>query len=231
MLEVKNLSTYFKQGDSTVKAVDNVSFSVAKGEILGLVGESGSGKSTIAHSILKLIPASASVSGEIIFENRNLLQLAEPELIKIRGSKISMIFQDPFTSLNPVLTIGEQIAEVLRFHQGMNRQQARDRAIELLETVRIRNSGLRVRDYPHQFSGGMQQRVMIAIALACEPEFLIADEPTTALDVTIQAEILRLIKSLQQKLGFGMIFITHNFRVAKIVCGRYAVMQKGKIVE
>ena len=231
MLEVKNLSTYFKQGDSTVKAVDNVSFSVAKGEILGLVGESGSGKSTIAHSILKLIPASASVSGEIIFENRNLLQLAEPELIKIRGSKISMIFQDPFTSLNPVLTIGEQIAEVLRFHQGMNRQQARDRAIELLETVRIRNSGLRVRDYPHQFSGGMQQRVMIAIALACEPEFLIADEPTTALDVTIQAEILRLIVELKEKFNLGIMYITHNFGIVKNICQRVVVLNKGRVVE
>ncbi len=228
MLEVKSLSTSFP----SIKAVDNVSFSINPGEVLGIVGESGSGKSTVALSIMRLIyPPGEIVSGEIIFNNQNLLKLSEKQMIKIRGAKISMIFQDPFSSLNPVLTVGEQIAEAIRLHQGLGKKRAWQKAIEMLETVQIKNPQARIKDYPHQFSGGMQQRVMIAMALACQPDILIADEPTTALDVTIQAEILRLLKELQQKLGFGIIYITHNFGIVKHICDRVVVMYKGKIVE
>ena len=232
MLEVKNLSTYFYQDDAIVKAVDDISLSVEKGEVLGILGESGSGKSTIAHSILRLIqPPGKIVSGEIIFNGRDLLRLTDEEIINIRGAKISMIFQDPFTSLNPVFTVGEQIVEVIRLHQGLNKKEAWEKAIQMLETVQIKYPGARVRDYPHQFSGGMRQRAMIAMALACKPELLIADEPTTALDVTIQAEILKLIKEIQQKFNLSVIYITHNFGIIKAICQRVIVVSKGKIVE
>jgi len=228
MLQVKNLSTYFQ----SVKAVDDVSFSVSPGEVLGIVGESGSGKSTVALSIMRLIyPPGKIVSGEIVFNNQDLLKLSERQMIKIRGAKISMVFQDPFSSLNPVLTVGEQIAEAIRLHQGLGKKRAWQKAIEMLETVQIKNPQARIKNYPHQFSGGMQQRVMIAMALACQPEILIADEPTTALDVTIQAEILRLLKELQNQFGFGIIYITHNFGIVKHICDRVVVMYKGKIVE
>ncbi|MFC1571094.1 ABC transporter ATP-binding protein [Candidatus Margulisiibacteriota bacterium] len=232
MLEVKNLSTYFYQDGSIVKAVDNVSFSVGKGEILGILGESGSGKSTIAHSILRLIyPPGKIVAGEIIFNGQDLLKLSEEQMIKIRGAKISMIFQDPFSSLNPVYTVGDQIAEAIRLHQGLNKRDSWQKAIEMLDTVHIKKPELRIKDYPHQFSGGMRQRVMIAMALACRPELLIADEPTTALDVTIQAEILKLLKEVQQKFNLGIIYITHNFGIIKAICQRVLVMYKGKLIE
>ncbi|PIS30488.1 peptide ABC transporter ATP-binding protein [Candidatus Saganbacteria bacterium CG08_land_8_20_14_0_20_45_16] len=232
MLEVKNLSTYFFQDNEVVKAVGDVSFSLEEGEILGILGESGSGKSTIAHSILKLVyPPGKIVSGEIIFNGQDLLKLAEEETIEIRGAKISMIFQDPFSSLNPVLTVGEQIAEVISLHQGLSRRAAWNQAIEMLKLVKIKDSALRIKDYPHQFSGGMRQRVMIAMALACQPELLIADEPTTALDVTIQAEILSLLAELQQKLKLSIIYITHNFGIIKALCRRVIVLQAGRVVE
>lgn len=230
MLEVKNLSTYFYSQDSAIKAVDDVSFSVNRGETLGLLGESGSGKSTVALSIMRLIyPPGKIIKGSIFLDEKDLFSASEAEMIDIRGAKISMIFQDPFSSLNPVFTVGDQISEAISLHQRLKGAKAQDKTQKMLELVKIDKS--RINDYPHQFSGGMRQRVMIAMALACEPEFLIADEPTTALDVTIQAEILQLIKDLQKQLGFGIIFITHNFKIAKHVCDRFAVMQNGKIVE
>lgn len=232
MLEVKNLSTYFSQNDAIVKAVDDISLSVEKGEVLGVLGESGSGKSTIAHSILRLIqPPGKIVSGEIIFNGQDLLKLTDEEIIKIRGAKISMIFQDPFTSLNPVFTVGEQIVEAIRLHQRLNKKNAWEKAIQMLETVYIKNPQKRVRDFPHQFSGGMRQRVMIAMALACQPKLLIADEPTTALDVTIQAEILKLLRELQAKFKLSIIYITHNFGIVKKICDRVVVLSKGQVVE
>ena len=232
MLEVRNLSTYFYQEDSVVKAVEGVSLAVASGETLGIVGESGSGKSTLALSLMRLIyPPGKIVSGEVVFNGRDLMKLSEEEMIKIRGAKISIIFQDPFTSLNPVYTVGDQIAEAIELHQGLSRREAWRKAVEMLEIVRIKESGVRVKDYPHQFSGGMRQRVMIAMALACKPEILIADEPTTALDVTIQAEILRLLKELQKELKLSIIYITHNFGIVKQMCERVMVMRQGKVVE
>lgn len=232
MLEAKNLSTYFYLDNSIVKAVDNISFKAEKGETLGLLGESGSGKSTVALSIMRLIsPPGKIVSGEILFNGQDLLKLPEDQMIKVRGAKISMIFQDPFSSLNPVLTIGEQIAEAIILHQGINKRQAWHKTIEMLDMVQIKDANKRIKDYPHQFSGGMRQRVMIAMALACQPELLIADEPTTSLDVTIQSEILGLLKELQKKFNLGIIYITHNFGIINDLCDRVAVMYKGKIVE
>ena len=223
MLEVKNLSVTYPN----VKAVDDISFSVGQGEILGILGESGSGKSTVALSVMRLVKA----SGEIIFNGRDLLKLSEEEMIKVRGAKIAMIFQDPFTSLNPVLTIGDQIAEAIELHQGLSRKESLVKAIAMLELVKINNPDKRLNDYPHQLSGGMRQRVMIAMALACRPELLIADEPTTALDVTIQAEILQLLQELQAKLRLSIIYITHNFGIIRRLCQRVIVMNKGRIVE
>lgn len=232
MLNVKKLSTYFYPEGKEVRAVDDVSFSVGKGEILGILGESGSGKSTIAHSIMRLIyPPGKIVSGEIIFNGLDLLKLTEEDMIRIRGAKISMVFQDPFTSLNPVYSVGDQIAEAIQLHQGLKRKEAWDKAVEMLATVHIKDPSARVRDYPHQFSGGMRQRVMIAMALACKPELLIADEPTTALDVTIQAEILRLLKEIQEKFDLSVVYITHNFGIIKAICQRVIVLYKGKLVE
>jgi peptide/nickel transport system ATP-binding protein len=232
MLNVKNLSTYYYPEGKEIRAVDSVGFRLAAGEILGILGESGSGKSTLAHSILRLISSPGKiVSGEIIFNGHDLLKLSEEEMIKIRGAKISMVFQDPFTSLNPVYTVGDQIAEVIRLHQGLNRKDAWDKAIQMLQTVHIKDPSSRIKNYPHQFSGGMRQRVMIAMALACQPELLIADEPTTALDVTIQAEILKLIKEIQEKYNLSVIYITHNFGIIKALCQRVLVLYKGKIVE
>jgi len=232
MLNVKNLSTYFYQEGAVVKAVDDVSFSVGKGEILGILGESGSGKSTIAHSLLRLIyPPGKIVSGEIIFNGQDLLKLSEEAMIKIRGAKISMVFQDPFASLNPVYTVGDQIAEAIKLHQGLKRKEAWDKAVQMLDTVHIKDPRARAHDYPHQFSGGMRQRAMIAMALACQPELLIADEPTTALDVTIQAEILRLIKEIQAEFNLSVVYITHNFGIIKALCQNVIVLYKGKLVE
>jgi peptide/nickel transport system ATP-binding protein/oligopeptide transport system ATP-binding protein len=232
MLEVKALSTYFYQDEAVVKAVEGVSLSVASGETLGVVGESGSGKSTLALSLMRLIyPPGKIVSGEVVFNGQDLMKLTEQEMIKVRGAKISIIFQDPFTSLNPVFTVGDQIAEAIALHQGSSRKQAWSKAVEMLEMVKIKDGKARVKDYPHQFSGGMRQRVMIAMALACRPEVLIADEPTTALDVTIQAEILKLLKELQKELKLSIIYITHNFGIIKEMCERVVVMCQGKVVE
>jgi len=232
MLEVKNLSTYYYLEEKVVKAVDNINFYLDKGETLGIVGESGSGKSTVALSLLRLIyPPGRIVSGEIVFNQKDLMKLTESEMIKIRGAKISMIFQDPFTSLNPVYTIGDQIAEAIELHQGLTRKEAWKKAIGMLDTVQIKDPALRIKDYPHQLSGGMRQRVMIAMALACQPELLIADEPTTALDVTIQAEILKLLKELRQKFNLSIIYITHNFGIVKEICDRVIVMYQGRVVE
>ncbi|MCU0641187.1 MAG: ABC transporter ATP-binding protein [Candidatus Margulisbacteria bacterium] len=228
MLEINELTVTYPE----VTAVDNVSFAVAKGEALGLVGESGSGKSTIALAIMRLIDRPGKIeNGQVWFNGRDLRQLPECEMIAVRGGQISLIFQDPFTSLNPVLTVGDQIAEAVRQHQGLSRKMAWRKAIEMLALVQIREPAQRIGDYPHQFSGGMRQRVMIAMALACQPQLLIADEPTTALDVTIQAEIIRLLKHLQRQLGLSIIYITHNFGIVKEVCDRVAVLHGGKIVE
>ena len=230
MLQIKNLSTCFYKENSVIKAVDDISFCVKKGETLGLLGESGSGKSTVGLSILRLISNPGKiVSGGVELDGRDILKLSEKEMIDIRGAKISMIFQNPFSSLNPVFTIGDQIAETISLHQGLSKNDSWEKSKEIIEMVQI--DPKRIKNYPHQFSGGMRQRVMIAIALSCQPEFLVADEPTTALDVTIQSEILKLIKGLKQKLGFGMIFITHNFKIARKICDRFVVMRKGKIVE
>jgi ABC-type dipeptide/oligopeptide/nickel transport system ATPase component len=232
MLEVKRLSTYYYPEGREVKAVEDVSFSVGKGEILGILGESGSGKSTIALSIMRLIyPPGRIVSGEIFLHGQDLLKISEEEMIRVRGAKISMVFQDPFSSLNPVFTVGEQIAEAIRLHQGLNKKEALDKAVQMLETVHIKDPGSRVHDYPHQFSGGMRQRVMIAMALACQPELLIADEPTTALDVTIQSEILKLLKEIQDKFQLSVIYITHNFGIIKALCENVIVLYKGQLVE
>ena len=232
MLEVSNLSVNYYCGDKTIEAVKDISFGVNRGETLGILGESGSGKSTIAHAILNLISLPGKiVSGKIMLENSDILSLKEKELIKIRGEKISIIFQDPFTSLNPVYSVGEQIAETIKLHQEVSRKQSWEKAIETLEIVQIKDAKIRAKDVPHRFSGGMKQRVMIGMALACQPEYLIADEPTTALDVTIQAEILTLLKDVQKKYNLGIIYITHNFGIIKKICDRVLVVYKGNIAE
>ena len=232
MLEIRKLSTYFYKNDSVTKAVDDVSLSVGTGEVLGIVGESGCGKSTLGLSILKLIsPPGKIVKGEIYWDGTDLLKLTDQQLEQIRGKEISMIFQDPFSSLNPVFKVGEQIAETLRIHEGLSKDKAWGRAVEILEMTHIPNASLRAGDYPHQFSGGMLQRAMIAMAISCNPKLLIADEPTTALDVTIQAGILGLLKELEDKKKMSMILITHNFGIVSEICDRVAVMYAGKIVE
>jgi oligopeptide transport system ATP-binding protein len=233
LLEVRDLRTQFFTQDGVVKAVDGVSFHLMPGETLGLVGESGCGKSITALSIMRLIPSPPGkiVSGEIIFEGEDILRMSDDEMRSIRGRKIAMIFQDPMTSLNPVLTINRQISEALELHLGMSKQQARQRAIELLKMVGIPNAEQRVDQYPHQFSGGMRQRVMIAMALSCNPSLLIADEPTTALDVTIQAQILDLIRTLQHEHNTALILITHDLGVVAGMTDRINVMYAGHIVE
>ncbi len=233
LLEVRNLRTQFFTQDGVVKAVDGVSFRLMSGETLGLVGESGCGKSITALSIMRLIPSPPGkiVSGEILFEGEDILKMSDDEVRSIRGRKIAMIFQDPMTSLNPVLTINRQISEALELHLGMSKQQARQRAIELLKMVGIPNAEQRVDQYPHQFSGGMRQRVMIAMALSCNPSLLIADEPTTALDVTIQAQILDLIRTLQREHNTALILITHDLGVVAGMTDRIHVMYAGHIVE
>ncbi|MGB9754785.1 MAG: peptide ABC transporter ATP-binding protein [Roseiflexus castenholzii] len=233
LLVVKNLETQFKTQDGIVKAVNNVSFHVDRGETLGIVGESGSGKSVTSLSIMRLIPNPPGkiVGGQIIFDGENLLDYTDEEMRHIRGNRIAMIFQDPMTSLNPVLTIGRQITESLELHMKLTPREARKRAIELLQMVGIPSAERRLDDYPHQFSGGMRQRVMIAMALSCNPELLIADEPTTALDVTIQAQILELIQRLQHELGTAVIIITHDLGVVAGMADRVVVMYAGRIVE
>lgn len=232
LLEVKNLQTQFQTRAGLVRAVAGVSFHLDGGELLGLVGESGCGKSITALSIMRLIaPPGKIVGGEIIFDGRNLLQLSNEEMRAIRGDDIAMIFQDPMTSLNPVYTVGEQIAEALRLHRRLSRPAAREAAIAAMKEVSIPDPARRVNDYPHQLSGGMRQRVMIAMALACDPKLLIADEPTTALDVTIQAQILELLDELRKTRELAVLLITHDLGVVAEVADRVAVMYTGKIVE
>ena len=233
LLRVSDLRTSFFTSDGEVRAVDGVTFDIADGRTVGLVGESGCGKSVTALSILQLLPKGTGriVSGEIAFQGMNLAVLRDEEMRRIRGNEISMIFQEPMTSLNPVMTIGDQIAETVRLHRGASRGEARDRAIEMLSLVKIADPQKRVGNFPHQFSGGQRQRVMIAMALACTPKLLIADEPTTALDVTIQAQILELIGELRQRLGMAVLLITHDLGVVAERADEVVVMYAGKIVE
>ena len=233
LLEIKNLKTHFFTHEGTVKAVDGVSFKINQGETLGIVGESGSGKSVTALSVMRLIPYPPGkiVGGEIYFEGKNLLKLGDNEIRKMRGKKISMIFQEPMTSLDPVFTIGHEIGEVIQLHQGLNKEEARKKSIEMLKIVGMPDVEKRIDNYPHELSGGMRQRVMIAMALSCNPTLLIADEPTTALDVTIQAQILRLINDLKNKFGASVMLITHDLGVIAEMCDKVAVMYAGHIVE
>jgi len=233
LLRVEDLKTYFFTHEGTVKAVDGVSFTLNKGETLGLVGESGCGKSVTALSIMRLVqsPPGRIVGGKIIFEGKNLLELTEKEMRKIRGKKISMIFQEPMTSLDPMFTIGSEIMEVLALHQDLKKEDARKKAIESLKTVRFPDPEKRIDDYPHELSGGMRQRAMIAMALSCNPALLIADEPTTALDVTIQAQILRLIDDLRKELDTSVILITHDLGVIAKTCDNVALMYAGYVME
>jgi len=233
VLDVRDLKTVFATRSGEVHAVNSVSFDVKPGELLGVVGESGSGKSVTMMSLIGLLPSPPAEvqSGVVRFDGKDLLQVDSDTLRAIRGARIGFIFQDPMTSLNPVFTVGYQLMEPLRKHLGMNRKAARKRAAELLELVNIPDADKRLDDYPHQFSGGMRQRVMIAIALACDPEVLIADEPTTALDVTIQAQILELVKELRQKLGMAIIWITHDLGVIAGIADRVMVMYGGQVVE
>lgn len=235
LLQVNQLTVRFPSPAGWVTAVNQVSFQIKRGETLGLVGESGCGKSVSALSLLKLLPKTAQISGEVILQHgentQSLLQLPDENLRRIRGKKIAMIFQEPMSSLNPLFTVGDQIAEVLRVHEGLSRKAAFSRATELLQIVGIPAPHLRVNDYPYQMSGGMRQRVMIAMALSCQPELLIADEPTTALDVTIQAQILELLQSLQAKFGMALLFISHDLAVISHLTHQLKVMYAGKIVE
>jgi oligopeptide/dipeptide ABC transporter ATP-binding protein len=233
LLEVRDLRTYFRTRRGVVKAVDGASFSVDRGETLGIVGESGSGKSVTCLSIVRLVPAPAGqiVSGQVLFEGEDLLRKSEADMRRLRGRRVGMILQDPMVSLNPAFTVGNQIAEPLFLHLGLRGRGLRERVIELLRQVRISEPQMRARSYPHQISGGMRQRVAGAIALSCTPSLLIADEPTTALDVTIQAQYLRLLKDIQQQTGVGLIFVTHDMGIVARLCDRVAVMYAGRIVE
>jgi len=233
LLEVRSLTTQFFTEDGVVRAVEDVSFEIFPGEILSLVGESGCGKSVTGLSLLRLIPIPPGkiVSGELLFDGRDLMELEEKEMERVRGNDISMIFQEPMTSLNPVFTIGNQIGEALQLHQNLDKKEARKKAIEMLGRVRIPSPEVRIDSYPHQLSGGMRQRAMIAMALSCQPKLLIADEPTTALDVTIQAQVLRLLKEIQGEMGMAVMLITHDLGVVSEIADRVAVMYAGRIVE
>ncbi|MFQ5825989.1 MAG: ABC transporter ATP-binding protein [Dehalococcoidia bacterium] len=233
LLDVQDLKTYFFTRRGVVKAVDGVNFSLKEGETLGLVGESACGKTVTCLSLLRLLPQPAGriVGGKVLFDGQDLLKLSEQEMRSYRGSRLSMILQDPMTSLNPVFTIGNQVGEALTIHQKIKGSPLWERVKEMLRLVRIPAAEVRMRDYPHQMSGGMRQRVVGAIALSCQPHLLIADEPTTSLDVTIQSQYLRLLKEIQQEFGVAMIFITHDFGIVARVCDRVAVMYAGKIVE
>jgi oligopeptide transport system ATP-binding protein len=233
LLDVKNLKTQFFTQDGVVKAVDGVSFFVDQGETLGIVGESGCGKSVSVLSVMRLIPQPPGkiVDGQVLFDGQDLLRMSDNEIRQVRGNKIAMVFQDPMTSLNPVLTIGRQIEEALELHMGMNKEEARNRSAELLTMVGVAEAAARLNDYPHQFSGGMRQRAMIAMALACNPQLLIADEPTTALDVTIQAQIVDLVKRLRDEIGMAIIWITHDLGVVAGLADRMMVMYAGHAVE
>lgn len=231
LLEIKDLTIHYITVDGVVKAVQNMSLEIGEGETLGLVGETGAGKTTTALGIMQLVPDPPGkiISGEIHFDGQNLIGKSANEMRRIRGKKISMIFQDPMTSLNPVLTVGEQIAEVIKLHENVRHEEAMKKAEEMLQKVGI--PGERVKEFPHQFSGGMRQRVVIAIALACNPKLLIADEPTTALDVTIQAQVLELMKSLKDEFRTSMIMITHDLGIVAEVCDKVAIMYAGNVVE
>lgn len=231
LLEIKKLEIKYVTEDETVDAVNHISIEINEGETLGLVGETGAGKTTTALGIMRLIPNPPGkiIGGEIFFQGKDLLKASEDEMRSIRGSQISMIFQDPMTSLNPVMTVGEQIAEVIEIHENKTKNEAMEKAKEMLELVGI--PGARVNDFPHQFSGGMKQRVVIAISLACNPKFLIADEPTTALDVTIQAQVLDLMNELKEKFKTAMMLITHDLGVVAQVCDKVAIMYAGEIIE
>jgi oligopeptide transport system ATP-binding protein len=233
VLNVQDLETHFKTPEGIVHAVNGVSFTLDEGETLGVVGESGCGKSVTMLSCLRLIPSPPGkiVNGQALFKGKDLLKMDDEEIRKVRGAQISMVFQDPMTSLNPVMTIGQQLAEPLLLHLNMSKNEARDRSIELLGLVGIPNAAERLKDYPHQYSGGMRQRVMIAMSLSCNPEILIADEPTTALDVTIQAQIVDLVKKLREELGMSIIWITHDLGVVANIAHRVAVMYGGFIIE
>lgn len=233
LLEVDDLKMYFHTGDGVVKAVDGVTYTLDRGETLGVVGESGSGKSVTAMTIMGLIemPPGKIEGGDVRYRGKSLLKMSEREMQQIRGNDIAMVFQDPMTSLNPVYTIGRQLGEGLRLHRGYTKEQATKRAVELLDMVGIPNPEQRVKDYPHQFSGGMRQRAMIAIALGARPKLLLADEPTTALDVTIQDQIMKLLNQLKQELGMSIILVTHDLGVIAQMCDRVAVMYAGQIVE
>lgn len=233
LLSIKNLKTYFYTDYGIVKAVDGISLQVGEKETLGIVGESGSGKSVTGLSALRLIPSPPGkiVDGEIVFQGKNLLSLSEKEMRHIRGNKISMIFQEPMTSLNPVFTVGNQIAEAITLHQGVHRKEAYEKTIDVLQQVGIPGPHERIKQYPHQMSGGMRQRVMIAMAISCEPALLIADEPTTALDVTIQAQILDLLRNLKQTLNMAMILVSHDLGVIAEMADRIAVMYGGSVME
>ena len=232
LLEVRNLKVSFRTEDGLVKAVDGVSFTLSEGETLGIVGESGSGKSVTMMSVMRLIiDPNARFEGEVIYRGHDLMRLNQDRMRKVRGSEMAMVFQDPMTSLNPVYRVGWQIAEQIRAHERTSKQAARSRAIELLASVGIPHPRERVDDFPHQFSGGMRQRVMIAMALSCRPSLLIADEPTTALDVTIQAQILKLIKKLKDDFGSAVVLITHDMGVVADVADRIAVMYAGRVIE
>ena len=232
LLEVQHLTVTFDSPRAPVVAVDDVSFTVARGETLGVVGESGSGKSVTAFAILRLVqPPGRITAGRVLFDGRDLLALSEREMRAVRGAGISLIFQEPMTALNPVMTVGAQIGEALTVHGMASRAEARLRAVELLDAVHIPDAARRVRDYPHQLSGGMRQRVMIAIALACRPPLVIADEPTTALDVTIQAQVLELLRELKAQYNLALLLITHDFGVIAEMADRVAVMYQGRLVE
>ena len=233
LLEVNNLTTHFFTQDGVVKAVDGISYNVHEGEVVGIVGESGCGKSVGAMSIMKIIPNPPGriVDGSVTFEGEDLVNMDESRMREIRGNRIAMVFQEPMTSLNPVLTIGRQLTETLELHQGLKGEDALDKAEELLNRVGIPEARQRLKDYPHQFSGGMRQRVMIAIALSCDPKLIIADEPTTALDVTIQAQILELMQGLAKDFGTALVIITHNLGVVARYADRVIVMYAGKIIE
>jgi peptide/nickel transport system ATP-binding protein len=233
LLEISGLKTHFKTDDGMVRAVDGVDLTIGRGETLGVVGESGCGKTVTAMTVLKLIamPPGKIVEGRILWKGRDLVPLGSDEMRRIRSREIAIVFQEPMTSLNPVYTIGEQIAEVVRLHQGLNRREAMDRAVEMLRLVHVPAPERRVRDYPHQLSGGMRQRAMIAMALICGPELLIADEPTTALDVTIQAQILDLLGEMKEQFGMAVMLITHAMGVVAETAERVAVMYAGRVVE
>ena len=230
-LKVENLVVHYRTEDGLVRAVNDVSFEVQRGATMGLVGETGAGKTTTALAMMRLIPSPPGemVSGRILFAGKDIMEYSEKEMDKVRGDTVSMVFQDPMTSLNPVLTVGEQIAEVIMLHQHLSREEARRKTCEMLELVGI--PGARAEEYPHQFSGGMKQRVVIAIALACNPQILIADEPTTALDVTIQAQVLEMMRGLKKQFSTAMILITHDLGVVADICDMVAIMYAGRIIE